>query len=161
MPTQNPTPNPTSDIERNDIDFISRSLNCLPVAHVDSFTPDKLGTAELCNEVPIEALGLQPCARVHAVSQPQNSPHLPSPPLPLPSPHLRSNAVPDHNTMTLTLTFNSALYGTLPCHLKVTMPGGTQRVVKVTGVANPGRTCTGIRYPPHQRLSAGAYSASC
>ena len=22
------------------------------------------------------------------------------------------------------------------------MPGGTQRVVKVTGVANPGRTCT-------------------
>ena len=63
-----------TDIERNDIDFISRSLNCMPVAHVDSFTADKLGSAELCNEV--------------------------------------------------------------------TMPGGTQRVVKVTGVANPGRTCT-------------------
>ena len=40
-----------TDIERNDIDFISRSLNCMPVAHVDSFTADKLGSAELCNEV--------------------------------------------------------------------------------------------------------------
>lgn len=63
-----------TDVERNDIDFISRTLGCLPVAHVDTFTPDKLGTAELCHEV--------------------------------------------------------------------TMPGGAQRVVKITGVANPGRTCT-------------------
>jgi len=63
-----------TDVERNDVDFIARTLGCLPVAHVDTFTADKLGTAELCTEV--------------------------------------------------------------------SMPGGTQRVVKITGVANPGRTCS-------------------
>jgi T-complex protein 1 subunit delta len=63
-----------TDVERNDIEFISRTLGCHPVAHVDSFTPDKLGTAALCAEV--------------------------------------------------------------------TMPGGAQRVVKITGVSNPGKTCS-------------------
>jgi len=63
-----------TDVERNDIDFISRTLGCQPVAHVDTFTADKLGSAALCEEV--------------------------------------------------------------------TATGGTQRVVKVTGVVNPGRTCT-------------------
>merc|ERR1711988_517094 len=63
-----------TDIERNDIEFIARTLGCKPVAHIDSFTADKLGAAELCTEV--------------------------------------------------------------------TMPGGAQRVVKITGVANPGKTCT-------------------
>ena len=32
-----------TDIERNDIEFISRTLGCMPVAHVDTFTADKLG----------------------------------------------------------------------------------------------------------------------
>lgn len=32
-----------TDVERNDVDFISRTLNLLPVAHVDHFTPEKLG----------------------------------------------------------------------------------------------------------------------
>jgi len=63
-----------TDVERNDIEFISRTLGCQPVAHVDSFTADKLGSAEKCAEV--------------------------------------------------------------------TMPGGAQRVVKITGVANPGKTCS-------------------
>ena len=32
-----------TDIDRNDIDFIARTLNLLPVAHVDHFAPEKLG----------------------------------------------------------------------------------------------------------------------
>ncbi|CAG9334237.1 unnamed protein product [Blepharisma stoltei] len=38
------------DIERDDVDFISRTLGLTPAAHVDQFTSDKLGTAELCEE---------------------------------------------------------------------------------------------------------------
>eukprot|EP01006_Ploeotia_vitrea_P055975 TRINITY_DN68053_c13_g4_i1.p1 TRINITY_DN68053_c13_g4~~TRINITY_DN68053_c13_g4_i1.p1 ORF type:complete len:537 (+),score=333.46 TRINITY_DN68053_c13_g4_i1:150-1760(+) len=40
------------DIERADIGFISRTLGCQPIAHVDAFTPDRLGTAELAEEIP-------------------------------------------------------------------------------------------------------------
>uniref|UniRef100_A0A7S2V5I1 T-complex protein 1 subunit delta n=1 Tax=Fibrocapsa japonica TaxID=94617 RepID=A0A7S2V5I1_9STRA len=40
-----------TDIERNDVEFLSKTLGCLPVAHVDSFTADKLGSAELVQEV--------------------------------------------------------------------------------------------------------------
>ena len=39
------------DVDRNDIDFISRTLNATPVAHVDQFKADKLGTANLVEEV--------------------------------------------------------------------------------------------------------------
>ena len=39
------------DIEREDVDFICKTINCKPIAHIDSFTPDKLGTAKLCEEV--------------------------------------------------------------------------------------------------------------
>jgi T-complex protein 1 subunit delta len=42
-----------TDIERNDVDFISRTLNLQPVAHVDHFSPEKLGTASLVEEVSI------------------------------------------------------------------------------------------------------------
>lgn len=38
------------DVERDDIEFISHTLGCAPVAHVESFTADKLGTAELVEE---------------------------------------------------------------------------------------------------------------
>jgi T-complex protein 1 subunit delta len=31
-----------TDVERPDIDFIARTLGCRPVAHIDSFTPDKV-----------------------------------------------------------------------------------------------------------------------
>ena len=39
------------DIERNDVDFICKTINAVPVPHVDQFTADKLGTAELVEEV--------------------------------------------------------------------------------------------------------------
>jgi T-complex protein 1 subunit delta len=39
------------DVERDDIEFISKTLGCMPVAHVDSFTADKLGRADLVEEI--------------------------------------------------------------------------------------------------------------
>lgn len=33
-------------LERNDIPFISKSLGCQPIASIDAFTPDKLGSAK-------------------------------------------------------------------------------------------------------------------
>lgn len=42
-----------TDIDRNDVEFICKTLGCLPVAHVDSFTPDKLASANLCTEVSV------------------------------------------------------------------------------------------------------------
>lgn len=42
-----------TDIERNDVDFISRTLNLLPVAHVDHFAPEKLGSCAIAEEVSI------------------------------------------------------------------------------------------------------------
>ena len=41
------------DIERDDIEFISKTLGCLPIAHVDSMRPDKLGHADLVQEVDV------------------------------------------------------------------------------------------------------------
>ena len=38
------------DIERDDIDFISKTINAVPVAHVDQLKADKLGTANLVEE---------------------------------------------------------------------------------------------------------------
>lgn len=42
-----------TDIERTEIDFISRTLHLLPVAHVDHFAPEKLGSAGLVEEVTV------------------------------------------------------------------------------------------------------------
>jgi len=39
------------DIERDDVDFICKTVNAIPVPHIDQFTKDKLGTAELVEEV--------------------------------------------------------------------------------------------------------------
>jgi len=38
------------DIERDEIEFICKSTGCKPIADIDSFTEDKLGTAELIEE---------------------------------------------------------------------------------------------------------------
>jgi len=38
------------DIEREDVDFISRTLGLTPIAHIDAFKTDKLGSAKLCEE---------------------------------------------------------------------------------------------------------------
>ena len=42
-----------TDIERNDVDFISRTLHLQPIAHVDEMSADKLGTCALAEEVSI------------------------------------------------------------------------------------------------------------
>ncbi len=42
------------DIERNEIEFISKTLNCLPIAHVDHMKPEKLGTADLVEEIEVK-----------------------------------------------------------------------------------------------------------
>jgi len=39
------------DIERDEIEFISKTIGCTPIASIDSFTPDKLGSASLVEEV--------------------------------------------------------------------------------------------------------------
>ncbi len=39
------------DIERSDIEFITNTLGCSPIASIDSFTKEKLGSAELAEEV--------------------------------------------------------------------------------------------------------------
>lgn len=41
------------DVERDDVEFISKTLGCLPVASVESFTAEKLGSAELVEEVAV------------------------------------------------------------------------------------------------------------
>merc|ERR1712216_808031 len=39
-----------TDIERDDIEFISKTCGCLPVANVDTFHAEKLGKADLVEE---------------------------------------------------------------------------------------------------------------
>ncbi|KAL0483054.1 chaperonin TCP-1 delta subunit [Acrasis kona] len=39
------------DIERNEVEFISKTLNCKPIANIDSMKPEKLGSAEVVEEV--------------------------------------------------------------------------------------------------------------
>jgi len=38
------------NIERNDVEFICKTIGCTPVAHIDQLTPEKLGTANLIAE---------------------------------------------------------------------------------------------------------------
>ena len=35
------------DIERDEIEFISKTLNCLPISHVDHMKPEKLAHAQM------------------------------------------------------------------------------------------------------------------
>lgn len=39
------------DIERTDVEFICKSLKCVPIAHIDSLKPEKLGTAEVAEDL--------------------------------------------------------------------------------------------------------------
>ena len=41
------------DIERDDIEYISKTLNCLPIAHVDHMKPEKLGHADSVQEMQV------------------------------------------------------------------------------------------------------------
>lgn len=38
------------DIEREEVEFISKTIGAVPVAHIDHLTPEKLGKADLCAE---------------------------------------------------------------------------------------------------------------
>lgn len=38
------------DIERDDVAFISKTIGCIPVSHIDHLTPEKLGTCNLVEE---------------------------------------------------------------------------------------------------------------
>ncbi len=39
------------DIDRDQVEFISKTINAIPVAHIDHFTKEKLGSADLVEEV--------------------------------------------------------------------------------------------------------------
>jgi len=39
-----------TDVERTEVEFISRTLGCQPVSHIDHFTAEKLGSAALATE---------------------------------------------------------------------------------------------------------------
>lgn len=41
------------DVERDEIDFITKTLGCKPVADIESFSADKLGEADLVDEVSV------------------------------------------------------------------------------------------------------------
>jgi hypothetical protein len=41
------------DVEREDIEFISKTLNCLPIANIEHFHTEKLGRADLVEEVSV------------------------------------------------------------------------------------------------------------
>ena len=42
-----------TDIERTDVEFISRTLHLQPIAHVDHFAPEKLGKCALAQEITV------------------------------------------------------------------------------------------------------------
>jgi T-complex protein 1 subunit delta len=42
-----------TDIERNDVDFIARTLSLQPIAHIDHFSADKMGQCGLAQEITI------------------------------------------------------------------------------------------------------------
>ncbi|OQS02443.1 T-complex protein 1 subunit delta, partial [Thraustotheca clavata] len=56
-----------TDIERTDIEYISTTLGCLPVAHIESLTADKLGTAGLVQE---ESIGGHKVVKITEVVRP-------------------------------------------------------------------------------------------
>jgi len=38
------------DIERDDIEFISKTIDAKPIANIENMTADKLGRAKICTE---------------------------------------------------------------------------------------------------------------
>jgi T-complex protein 1 subunit delta len=38
------------DVERDDVDFICKSIGAIPIAHIDHMSADKFGHAELCEQ---------------------------------------------------------------------------------------------------------------
>ncbi|MCJ1459447.1 T-complex protein 1 subunit delta [Mycoblastus sanguinarius] len=59
------------DIERDEVEFICKSTGCKPIADIESFTEDKLGSAELIDEV--QASGSR-IVKVTGISHKTNAP---------------------------------------------------------------------------------------
>jgi len=58
------------DVERDDVEFCCRTLGCSPVAHIDQFTPDRLGSAELVEEVTMSGAGHSKVVKLTGVPNP-------------------------------------------------------------------------------------------
>jgi T-complex protein 1 subunit delta len=58
------------DVERTDVEFICRTVGCKPVAHVDSFTADKLGHADLVEESTVAGGSHGKVVKITGVSNP-------------------------------------------------------------------------------------------
>jgi T-complex protein 1 subunit delta len=44
------------DIERDEVEFITKTLGCMPMAHVDHMKPEKLGKAAMVEEVEVRPI---------------------------------------------------------------------------------------------------------
>lgn len=63
-----------TDIDRKDVEFISRTLGLLPAAHVDTFTEDKLGFAERVEDVSMPGGGSSDrVVKITGVANPGNT----------------------------------------------------------------------------------------
>ena len=60
------------DVERDDIDFLSRILGCEPIASLDHFTPERLGSAESVQEESLGGSGLGSIVRFSGLPKTQN-----------------------------------------------------------------------------------------
>merc|ERR1711990_807446 len=58
------------DVERTDVEFICRTIDCKPVAHVDSFTADKLGHADLVEESSVSGAAHGKVVKITGVANP-------------------------------------------------------------------------------------------
>ena len=58
------------DVERDDVEFCCRTLGCSPVAHIDQFTPERLGSAELVEEVTMSGAGHSKVVKLTGVPNP-------------------------------------------------------------------------------------------
>ncbi|KAF2146644.1 uncharacterized protein K452DRAFT_262625 [Aplosporella prunicola CBS 121167] len=57
------------DVERHEIEFITKSTGCKPIADIDSFTEDKLGSADLIEEVQSSGARIVKVTGVKAAAQ--------------------------------------------------------------------------------------------
>ncbi|KAF7086500.1 hypothetical protein CFC21_089786 [Triticum aestivum] len=69
------------DVERDEIEFITKTLNCLPIANIEHFREDKLGYADVVEEVSagdgkiVKITGIRDMGRTATVLVPDRSLH--------------------------------------------------------------------------------------
>ncbi|CAN8074804.1 unnamed protein product [Agarophyton chilense] len=56
-----------TDIERDEVEFISKSLGCVPIAGIETFAPDKLAKVDLVEEI---SLGSEKLIRMTGIAKP-------------------------------------------------------------------------------------------